>query len=336
MEILPAESGRPAYLQLMADTKYGFQGWNGRGEISLIHASYYPDLYPEMTTHHIHAAIAVVRNGEEAQKLGDCYDHELIPVSGKPHKGSLPMTGSMFTVSDIKGVSPSGIRVTEDGSLILRFYNRTDEMKVTNIILPVDIAKASYVDLNQNEQAPVMMQGKRTMIFSIDAGATQTIKVVLDQALETFLEIRETEGENLHKNIQEKIENIKEYLKEIEKNSESDIKGYASKLEERILKFLNDNSVQIDEQRILTEVAIFADKVAIDEELVRLNSHFDAFNDIVSSNEPAGRKLDFLLQEMNRETNTIGSKASNTSTAHLVVNIKNELEKIREQIQNIE
>lgn len=162
------------------------------------------------------------------------------------------------------------------------------------------------------------------------------IKVVLDQALETFLERRETEGENLHKNIQEKIENIKEYLKEIEKNSESDIKGYASKLEERILKFLNDNSVQIDEQRILTEVAIFADKLAIDEELVRLNSHFDAFNDIVSSNEPAGRKLDFLLQEMNRETNTIGSKASNTSTAHLVVNIKNELEKIREQIQNIE
>ena len=162
------------------------------------------------------------------------------------------------------------------------------------------------------------------------------IKVVLDAALETFLERREVEGENLHKNIAEKIENIKEYLKEIEKNSESDIKGYASKLEERILKFLNDNSVQIDEQRILTEVAIFADKVAIDEELVRLNSHFDAFNDIVSSNEPAGRKLDFLLQEMNRETNTIGSKASNTSTAHLVVNIKNELEKIREQIQNIE
>ncbi len=162
------------------------------------------------------------------------------------------------------------------------------------------------------------------------------IKVVLDKALDTFLERRESEGENLHKNIVEKIDNIKDYLKVIEKNSESDINGYASKLEERILKFLNDNSVQIDEQRILTEVAIFADKVAIDEELVRLNSHFDAFNEIVASNEPAGRKLDFLLQEMNRETNTIGSKASNTSTAHLVVNIKNELEKIREQIQNIE
>lgn len=162
------------------------------------------------------------------------------------------------------------------------------------------------------------------------------IKAVLDGALDMFIERRNAEGENLHKNIAEKIESIKGYLKEIEKNSLSDINGYARKLEDRILKFLNDNSVQIDEQRILTEVAIFADKVAIDEELVRLNSHFDAFEDIVKSNEPAGRKLDFLLQEMNRETNTIGSKASNSDTAHLVVNIKNELEKIREQIQNIE
>lgn len=162
------------------------------------------------------------------------------------------------------------------------------------------------------------------------------IKEVLDIAIEQFIERRNTEGEKLCDNIKEKIANIKEYLKVIEKNSESDINGYAKKLEDRILKFLNDNSVQIDEQRILTEVAIFADKVAIDEELVRLGSHFSAFDDIVASDEPSGRKLDFLLQEMNRETNTIGSKASNTETAHLVVNIKNELEKIREQIQNIE
>ena len=162
------------------------------------------------------------------------------------------------------------------------------------------------------------------------------IKAVLDVAIDQFIERRNTEGEKLCENIKEKIANIKEYLKVIEKNSESDIKGYSKKLEDRILKFLNDNSVQIDEQRILTEVAIFADKVAIDEELVRLGSHFSAFDDIVASNEPSGRKLDFLLQEMNRETNTLGSKASNTETAHLVVNIKNELEKIREQIQNIE
>ncbi|MBO5212666.1 MAG: YicC family protein [Clostridia bacterium] len=162
------------------------------------------------------------------------------------------------------------------------------------------------------------------------------IKTVLDKALSDFIERRRIEGENLLKNIREKIENIKGYVKLISANSDRDMAEYAKKLEERILKFLGDNSIEIDKQRILTEVAIFADKIAIDEELVRLDSHFGAFEDIVKSNEPAGRKLDFLLQEMNRETNTIGSKASNADTAHLVVNIKNELEKIREQIQNIE
>ena len=167
-------------------------------------------------------------------------------------------------------------------------------------------------------------------------GDWNDIKEVLDIALGDFLERRRVEGENLLRNIREKIENIKGYLAQISDNSDKDTHEYASKLEERIKKFLGENTIEIDEQRILTEVAIFADRIAIDEELVRLDSHFGAFEDIVVSNEPAGRKLDFLLQEMNRETNTIGSKASNSSTAHLVVNIKNELEKIREQIQNIE
>lgn len=167
-------------------------------------------------------------------------------------------------------------------------------------------------------------------------GDWQDIRTVVDVALAEFLSRRATEGENLLRNIREKIDNIKGFVSQIAKNSETDTKEYANKLEERIVKFLDDKSIQIDPQRILTEVAIFADKIAIDEELVRLDSHFDAFEEIVASNEPAGRKLDFLVQEMNRETNTMGSKASNANTAHLVVNIKNELEKIREQIQNIE
>ena len=167
-------------------------------------------------------------------------------------------------------------------------------------------------------------------------GDWNDIKAVLDVALDAFIERRTTEGENLLKNIREKIENIKGYVSVISENSDKDTREYADKLKEKILKFLGDNSIHIDDQRILTEVAIFADKVAIDEELVRLDSHFGAFEEIAQSNEPAGRKLDFLVQEMNRETNTIGSKASNADTAHLVVNIKNELEKIREQIQNIE
>ena len=118
--------------------------------------------------------------------------------------------------------------------------------------------------------------------------------------------------------------------------SEGDIAGYRDKLDTRIHQLLGDYGVQVDEQRILTEVAIFADRAAIDEEIVRLGSHFTALEEILSSPEPAGRRLDFLMQEMNRETNTIGSKANNSDIAHLVVEMKNELEKIREQIQNIE
>ncbi|MBQ9703541.1 MAG: YicC family protein, partial [Clostridia bacterium] len=129
-------------------------------------------------------------------------------------------------------------------------------------------------------------------------GDWNDIKAVLDVALDAFIERRNTEGENLLKNIREKIENIKGYVAKISANSDKDTSEYADKLKDKILKFLGDNSIHIDEQRILTEVAIFADKVAIDEELVRLDSHFGAFEEIAQSNEPAGRKLDFLVQEM--------------------------------------
>ena len=108
------------------------------------------------------------------------------------------------------------------------------------------------------------------------------------------------------------------------------------RLEARLRQILSDNSVAIDENRLLTECAVWADKIAIDEELVRLRSHFGAFYDICALGEPSGRKLDFLMQELNRETNTIGSKANNAKIARIVVNMKGELEKIREQVQNIE
>ena len=164
----------------------------------------------------------------------------------------------------------------------------------------------------------------------------QDVLAPLSAAVDMFLEAREREGANLEADIMGKVEIIKGYAAKIKELSERDIAGYGAKLEERIKKFLADFDVEIAEQRILTEAAIFADKAAIDEELVRLDSHFKAMSEIVSKPEPAGRKLDFLLQEMNRETNTIGSKAGNAEIAHIVVDIKTELEKIREQIQNIE
>ena len=157
---------------------------------------------------------------------------------------------------------------------------------------------------------------------------------VLEEATAAFVASREREGANLKADILSKKANIEELVKKIAPLSEADVKNQYAKIESRIKQLLGD--VVVDESRLITECAIFADKVAIDEELVRLSSHFEAFEQIVASDEPVGRKLDFLLQEINRETNTIGSKACDVAIAKIVVEIKSELEKIREQIQNIE
>jgi len=162
------------------------------------------------------------------------------------------------------------------------------------------------------------------------------VKTVLSQAVDAFLVQRAREGANLCSDIRCKVDTIKALTEKIKVLSENDIAGYSAKLEQRIRQFLADFDTEAAEQRILMEAAIYADRAAIDEELVRLASHFTAMDEILVSDDAVGRKLDFLLQEMNRETNTIGSKAGNAEIAHMVVDIKTELEKIREQIQNLE
>jgi len=164
----------------------------------------------------------------------------------------------------------------------------------------------------------------------------EMILPILTEAADMFIEARASEGARIEKDIRAKIAGIEKLTPEISALSEQDIDARKEKLEERIRKLLGDEGVIPDESRLLTECAIFADKIAIDEELVRLSSHFTAFYDILEAGGAAGRKLDFLLQEINRETNTIGSKCSNLSISRKVVEIKSELEKIREQIQNIE
>ena len=164
----------------------------------------------------------------------------------------------------------------------------------------------------------------------------EEVRSVLDEAVSAFLEGRQREGDNIEQDLKEKIENIRRRVTQIEALSEKDIAGYREKLEARLREMLSDHHLAFDENRILTECAVFADRIAIDEELVRLRSHLDGFYDILASGEPAGRKLDFLVQEINRETNTIGSKCQNSTIARLVVDNKCEIEKIREQIQNIE
>ena len=162
------------------------------------------------------------------------------------------------------------------------------------------------------------------------------ISSVLDGAIASHADMREREGRRAYEDITAKIEHLRALSAEVERISLEDTVGYRDKLEDRLRKILGDNGVEVDENRLLTECAIWADKIAIDEELVRLRSHFGAFYEIAELPEPSGRKLDFLIQELNRETNTIGSKANNAKIARIVVDMKGEIEKIREQIQNIE
>ncbi|MBQ9131732.1 MAG: YicC family protein [Clostridia bacterium] len=162
------------------------------------------------------------------------------------------------------------------------------------------------------------------------------VEKVLKQATDAFLAVREQEGESLAMDLRGKMETIKKHVDVIEQLSEVDVSTYRERLAERIREDLADNQITPDENRLLTECAIHADKVAVDEELVRLRTHFDSFAQILESNEPIGRKLDFLMQEMNREINTTDSKCNDAQIARHVVDVKCELEKIREQIQNLE
>ena len=160
------------------------------------------------------------------------------------------------------------------------------------------------------------------------------VKVAVDAAMEHFIAMRSAEGERLRDDILSRADTIMRIVGEIEERSPITVQEYRDRLYQKLSEVLSSNS--IDEQRILTEAAIFADKVAVDEETVRLRSHFDQMRVFFESDQPIGRKLDFIVQEMNREANTIGSKVTDSKLAHKVVDIKGEIEKIREQVQNIE
>lgn len=157
---------------------------------------------------------------------------------------------------------------------------------------------------------------------------------VMQPMMEQFLSMREREGARIEKDLCQRVEYMKTLCEKIDKRSPETVKEYSDRLYAKIKEVLEDRAV--DEARVLTEVAIFADKVAVNEEIVRLESHFKEFYNIISKNEPAGRKLDFLIQEINREVNTTGSKCNDIEIARLVVELKGEIEKLREQIQNIE
>ncbi len=246
----------------------------------------------------------------------------------KPHLQAKGISRGKIDVSiTIEQIGSSDVAITLNEEYARAYYEALKQLRDT-LALPGEITVATL------QRDPNIFS-----ITKVDEDEEQDwadLSTVLDVAIERFITARAREGANIEADLRAKVALIEEKVSIVEAHSEEDISSYRTRLEEKLRTVLADNKVTLDENRILTECAIFADKVAVDEELVRLRSHFKAFEDILASDEPVGRKLDFLMQEMNRETNTIGSKCSNSSIAHVVVDIKCELEKIREQIQNLE
>lgn len=162
----------------------------------------------------------------------------------------------------------------------------------------------------------------------------EELKPLISASLDMMIGMREVEGNKLKEDILVKVKQIEELVVKVEEFADSIPKAFKQKLEDRLKELLG--AVEVDENRVATEVCILADKATVDEEIIRLKSHINQVRETLKLNEPIGRKLDFIVQEMNRETNTIGSKSSDIQMTNIVIDIKNILEKIREQVQNIE
>ncbi len=228
-------------------------------------------------------------------------------------------------------------------------FLQIETLEETDVQVLVNHSLASaYVtalqELKERYQLPdepsLALLSKYSDIFSVhkapedEDAVWEAVRQVADQAIASFLKMREAEGARLKADILEKAGEIVALVDQVERHTAETVEHYRERLKAKIEELLQDN--RFDEQRVLTEVAIFADKVAVDEETVRLRSHFQQLQRLVDSDGPVGRKIDFLVQEMNREANTIGSKSVNSQIAYLVVDIKALIEKIREQVQNVE
>ncbi len=197
----------------------------------------------------------------------------------------------------------------------LKKYRLKDDLKLSSMV--------AFHDIFRTKQEAV----DEELLLKIVTEAFQ-------KALKEFITMREAEGQRLLNSLKEHLDALLLEVAEIEKHTPEHIVAYRERLRNKIREVLEDK--QIDESRILTEAAIFADKIAVDEETVRLRSHVKAFLSAVETDKPIGKKLDFIVQEMNRESNTIGSKCNDITIAEHVVEMKSLIEKIREQIQNIE
>ena len=220
----------------------------------------------------------------------------------------------------------SGVKLQYDDELASQYYNILRRIKsdfdIENDVTITDITK--FPDVITSTES----EDDEEVLWNMLSQATRI-------SLEKLTEMRVLEGKKLESDILDRTDLLEKYILDIEKYSESVVSEYKEKLSSRINEVLEDPSV-VDESRLAQEVAIYADKSNITEEIVRFKSHIVQLRNTVKKDDTIGRKMDFLIQEMNRETNTIGSKSSNINITNLVIEVKAELEKIREQIQNIE
>ena len=245
----------------------------------------------------------------------------------KSYIGSRVSRGKVECYVSVENLEDDEIEILVNHSLAKSYLNALKDLAETNELnLRDDLAMSSLARYND-----VFTVHKKE---ADEEKIWNAVKSVAEAAVDKFIVMRETEGEKLKNDVLSRADLILDKVSVIEERSPETVKEYNDKLLARINEFLSD--VQVDEQRILTECAIFADKVAVAEETVRLRSHIDQLRQFLESNEAVGRKTDFLVQEMNREANTIGSKAQDVTIARNVIDIKAEIEKIREQIQNIE
>ncbi|MBQ3393685.1 MAG: YicC family protein [Oscillospiraceae bacterium] len=225
----------------------------------------------------------------------------------------------------VRNVDSSDTKVERDIPLARSYYDALESIRSgLGLINNTDVARIASFDgvlvrVKNEEDTEQLWHNVRT---------------VLNDALDEFVAMRAAEGEKLREDVLSKLSNLERMVMAVEEKAPERVAAYRERLYAKLREVLEDR--QIDDARIVTEAAIFADKVAVDEETTRLHSHIAQFRTILDAKEPRGKKLDFLVQEINRETNTIGSKSNDLTVTGIVVDMKSEIEKIREQIQNIE
>lgn len=240
-------------------------------------------------------------------------------LNGKISRGKVEVCVSIFNVEGTDACIEVNQSIAEGYINALKKANKSlmlnDDLSLSHIMRLPDVFTVNKMTEDEDE-------------------IWEAVKEVADSALEKFVSMRIVEGEKLKQDICSRLDYIEEIVEKIEVRSPEVNENYRRRLYNRLSEILEDKN--IDESRILTETAIFADKTAVDEETVRLRSHIAQFRKLVDSDEPVGKKLDFIVQEMNREANTTGSKCQDLAITNMVVDLKAEIEKIREQIQNIE